>query len=197
MKRWLVWRNLLSVCYDEPRRGHTRSRSKSYSRSHSYSRSRSRTSRSPSIRRRRGSPSHLDKRRITRWPTWAGLRPFVMDFWSTCLKCSLSPFLSDTQWVFFLCVSDFRYLCVVSVCVWHVFNSLCFDSLCVCLFRSTCYYSYFPFCSLSEVFCVVRCFVFDVVRICLCVCVNVVLEERWMKLQVVILIISLSVNKEQ
>lgn len=41
--------------------------SRSYSRSVSRSRSRRRESRSPSIRRRKGSPSHLDKRRITRW----------------------------------------------------------------------------------------------------------------------------------
>ncbi|KAL8577507.1 hypothetical protein ACOMHN_023480 [Nucella lapillus] len=47
------------------RRPHSRSKTASRSRSRSYSRSRSRTSRSPSIRRRRGSPSHLDKRRIT------------------------------------------------------------------------------------------------------------------------------------
>lgn len=41
--------------------------SRSYSHSVSRSRSRRRESRSPSIRRRKGSPSHLDKRRITRW----------------------------------------------------------------------------------------------------------------------------------
>ncbi|XP_025092135.1 serine/arginine repetitive matrix protein 2-like isoform X3 [Pomacea canaliculata] len=56
----------------EKRRARSRScsRSRSYSRSFSRSRSRNRTphrvTRSPSIRRRHGSPSHLDKRRITR-----------------------------------------------------------------------------------------------------------------------------------
>ncbi|XP_074642802.1 uncharacterized protein LOC141900009 isoform X3 [Tubulanus polymorphus] len=46
------------------RRSRSRARSASYSRSRSHSRSS--FSRSPSIRRRIGSPSHLDKRRITR-----------------------------------------------------------------------------------------------------------------------------------
>ena len=49
-------------------RSYSRSRSRSRSSSIGSKRRRSRRdSRSPSIRRRRGSPSHLDKRRITRW----------------------------------------------------------------------------------------------------------------------------------
>ena len=47
-------------------RSRRRSREKSRSRSGESSAS-SRERRSPSIRRRRGSPSHLDRRRITRW----------------------------------------------------------------------------------------------------------------------------------
>ncbi|XP_021346348.1 serine/arginine repetitive matrix protein 2-like isoform X2 [Mizuhopecten yessoensis] len=47
-------------------RSRSRSRRRNYSRSASRSRSRHRMSRSPSIRRRKGSPSHLEKRRITR-----------------------------------------------------------------------------------------------------------------------------------
>ncbi|KAL5016739.1 hypothetical protein ScPMuIL_006328 [Solemya velum] len=54
-----------SSSYDRRARSRSSSRKKSYSRSRSRSHSKRRESRSPSIRRRHGSPSHLDKRRIT------------------------------------------------------------------------------------------------------------------------------------
>lgn len=60
----------MSVSPHERLRNRSNDRHSSYHRSHSGARSPSRSlsrSRSPSIRRRRGSPSHLDRRRITRW----------------------------------------------------------------------------------------------------------------------------------
>lgn len=51
---------------------------------------RRRESRSPSIRRRAGSPSHLDKRRITRWPLFSSF-PFSKD---TSLQRMLLFFLT-------------------------------------------------------------------------------------------------------
>ena len=124
-----------------PRRRHSRSRSRSYSskerrkrrrsyssdyssrsrsRSPSHPRTRERDSRSPSIRRRRGSPSHLEKRRITRYGTRQH-RPIILVH-----SCWTRPG-SLTLYIWYL-------LCLCSRCLLHfeevreINSGCCLDS---------------------------------------------------------------------